>query len=61
MIDTYYSLGGESQMTSVYERNMYVYCHIYKALTIIASQDCNLTHFVYLERVDKLCIHSDRH
>lgn len=40
---------------------MCIVIYIYKALTIIASQDCNLTHFVYLERVDKLCIHSDRH
>ena len=34
MIDTYYNIGGEYQMTNVCERKIYLYCHIYKAPTI---------------------------
>ena len=48
-------------MTSIYERNMYLYYHIYKVPTIAASQDCNINHFVYLEKVDKISITSNRH
>ena len=40
---------------------MYLYYYIYKSLTIDASHDCNLDHFIYLEKVDKLTINSDCH
>ena len=48
-------------MTSVYEREICSYFHVYKAPTIAASQDFILKKFAYLKKVDKISINSDRH
>ena len=42
------------------DRNVYLYCHLYKAPTTPCSQDIIINHFAYLEVVEELPTNSIR-